>query len=284
MSQARDGSRSAESLSKADYLESLASWGKNPNPLFTLPNVSNDTMKPDWMHTCDEGIGALCAGQVLKELLKRYPGSNQDSRVKALWEHIVKIYDAKGVPAAKRLKNLTMKDIVKTKKAPDLDKKAAETRYFCPHLVTLTTEKSLHEGSLHDRAVHNVAKYLSKMYEAMEASNGKELVKAGRKLISQYMALEEEVVELDPSDSRAWRAKPKFHLLSHILDQVKLETISETLGITGMRLLQPPCRGFITERGGTAEPGKASEKVLLKWMSETDYLSISAASSCSGTK
>ena len=284
MSKARDGSRSAESLSKADYLESLASRGKNPNPLFTLPNVSNDTMKPDWMHTCDEGIGALCAGQVLKELLNHYPGSNQDSRVKALWEHIVNIYDAQGVPAAKRLKNLTMKDIVKTKKAPDLDKKAAETRYFCPHLVTLTTEKGLHEGSLHDRAVHNVAKYCSKMYQHMEDFNSKELVKAGRKLISQYMALEEEVVELDPSDSRAWRAKPKFHYLSHILDQVEAGNHprdtwnyrDETFAATMQRLYY--------RRGGTAQPGKASEKVLLKWMSETDYLSISAASSSSGTK
>lgn len=241
-------------------------------------------MKPDWMHTCDEGIGSLCAGQVLKELLKHYPGSNQDTRVKALWQHIVKIYDAKGVPAAKRLKNLTMKDIVKTKKAPDLDKKAAETRYFCPHLVTLTTEKSLHEGSLHDKAVHNVAKYLSKMYEAMEASDGKELVKAGRKLISQYMALEEEAVELDPENSKAWRAKPKFHLLSHILDQVEAGNHprdtwnyrDETFAATMQRLYY--------RRGGTAEPGKASEKVLLKWMNETDYLSISAASSSSGTK
>ncbi len=29
-------------------------------------------------------------------------------------------------------------------------------------------------------------------------------------------------------------------------------------------------------KGATAQPWKASEKVLLKWMSETDYLSISA--------
>ena len=87
--------------------------------------------------------------------------------------------------------------------------------------MTLTTEKSLHEGSLHDRAVHNVAKYCSRMYQNMENFNSKELVKAGSKLISQYMALEEELMESDPSDTRAWRAKPKFHYLSHILDQVE---------------------------------------------------------------
>ena len=149
--------------------------------------------------------------------------------------------------------------------------------------MTLTTEKSLHEGSLHDRAVHNVAKYCSEMYQHMEDFNSKELVKGGRKLISQYMALEEEVVELDPSDSRAWRAKPKFHYLSHILDQVEAGNHprdtwnyrDETFAATMQRLYY--------RRGGTVQPGKASEKVLLKWMNETDYLSISATSSSSGT-
>ena len=96
LSKARDGSRSTESFSKADYLECLASRDKNPNPLRTFPNISNGTMKPDRMHTCDEGIGALCAGQALKELPRHYPGSNQESKAKALWEHIVKIYDAQG--------------------------------------------------------------------------------------------------------------------------------------------------------------------------------------------
>ena len=172
----------------------------------------------------------------------------------------MKIYDAQEVPAAKRLKNLTIKDIVKTKKAPDLDKKAAETRYFCPHLVTLTTEKSLHEGSLHDRAVHNVAKYCSRMYQNMENFNSKELVKAGRKLISQYMALEEEVMESNPSDTRAWRAKPKFHYLSHILDQVELATIPETLGIIGMRLLLPQCNAFTTEEVAQHSLGRLQKK------------------------
>ena len=71
------------------------------------------------------GIGALCDGQVLKEVLYHYPGSNQESRVKALWEHIVKIYDAQGVPAAKRLKNWTIKDIAKTKNHQIWKKKAA---------------------------------------------------------------------------------------------------------------------------------------------------------------
>ena len=66
-------------------------------------------------------------------------------------------------------------------KATRPGEKAAETRCFW-HLVTLTAEKSLHEGSLHDRAVHNVTKYCSRMYQNMENFKSKELVKAGRKL------------------------------------------------------------------------------------------------------
>ena len=47
----------------------LEERGKEVNPLFTPPNLSNQTLMSDWMHACDEGTGALAAGQILKELL-----------------------------------------------------------------------------------------------------------------------------------------------------------------------------------------------------------------------
>jgi len=104
-----------QSLDKAAYLELLRERGKEMNPLFQLPNVSNDTMMPDWMHCVDEGVGAMAAGQVLKELLPFYPGSNQDERCANLWQHIQELYQEKGWPASRRLKKLTLKDIVKPK-------------------------------------------------------------------------------------------------------------------------------------------------------------------------
>ena len=134
-----------------DYLEER---GKEVNPLFTLPNVNNHTLMPDWMHACDEGTGALAAGQILKELLRFYEGSNVDERCSSLWGHIQELYVAQAWPSDKRLKKLTMKDIVKPKKVPELDGKAHEVRHFCPLLESLCKAKGLDEGDLHQMSTN----------------------------------------------------------------------------------------------------------------------------------
>ena len=85
------------------------------SPLFTFPNVSNGTMKVDWMHTVDEGVGAFIAGQVLKELSKHHTGSSMDSRVEELWNSLEKLYKEKKVPGEKRPKKLIVLDISKPK-------------------------------------------------------------------------------------------------------------------------------------------------------------------------
>ena len=277
-------SRARDGLNKAEYLDLLKARDKDMNPLFSLPNVSNGTMKVDWMHTVDEGVGAFTAGQVLKELAKHHAGSTMDSRVEELWNSLEKIYKEKKVPAEKRLKKLTVLDISKAKKAPELDKKAAEVRYFCPHLVDLANEKSLHEGSIHDKAVQKAAKYCSLTYVHMETFNAKELVKAGRKLISQYMALEQEALDHDEEDTKTWRLKPKFHLFSHLLDEVAAGNHPRNTWNYKDETFAGTMQKLYASKGGNAKPGKAAEKLLLKWMSETDPLSISKASSSKGSR
>ena len=55
----------------------------------------------------------------------------------------------------------------------------------------------------------------------MEDFDKKRLQKSGEKFMSQYMALEEEALHLDPEDSLTWRGKPKLHYLGHILDEAR---------------------------------------------------------------
>lgn len=49
---------------------------------------------------------------------------------------------------------MTLKDIVKPKKAAELDCKAHEVRHFCPLLECLCKAKCLHEGTPHHKAVY----------------------------------------------------------------------------------------------------------------------------------
>ena len=68
--------RESQSLSKAEFLESVKTREKMVCPLFDLPGVTNQLMFPDWMHVMDEGFGALVAGQILYSLLPFYPGTS----------------------------------------------------------------------------------------------------------------------------------------------------------------------------------------------------------------
>ena len=263
--------RLEKTMDKDAYLTFLMDRGKSINPLFQLPNVSNGTIMPDWMHVCDEGSLAVAAVQILKELLQSFPGTSQDERCANLWQEIQKMYEERDFPACKRLKKLTVKDIVKPKKAPVLDCKAHEVRDFCPLLEPLCKRQCLREGTWHEKAVYKVAKYCSHMYNSLEASNKEELVKAGRKFISQYMALEAEVQASDGSEVRLWRSKPKLHLLAHILDLVELGNHPKDSWSYKDETFAGSLQTLFFRRGGKFQPGKASEKVLLRWMSATPF-------------
>lgn len=274
--------REGKSLDKAAYLAFLADREKEVNPLFNLPNVSNKTLVPDWMHVCDEGIGALAAGQILKELLPAHEGNTQEERCYSLWQHIQELYTTQAWPREKRLRKLTVKDIVKPKKVPELDGKAHEVRHFCPLLESLCKAKGFHEGTLHQRAVYKVAKYCSQMYKSLEEANLNQLVKSGRKFISQYMALEEEATYIEP-ETRLWRCKPKCHYLAHLLDKVAQGSHPKDSWNYRDETFAGEIQTLFFRRGGKFQPGLASEKVLLKWMADTPALQLqqSAASSSS---
>ncbi|CAE7730017.1 unnamed protein product [Symbiodinium sp. CCMP2592] len=270
--------RQNQSLSKAEFEESLRDRNKHVSPLFGLPGVCNKTMKPDWMHVVDEGCGAHAAGHVLNELLAKFPDRGVEKRAERLWEEVQSLYKAKGIPACRRLKKLTAKDIVKPGKAPELAAKAAETRYFCTDvLLPLVESKRLQEGSLHDQAVYNVAKYCAQMYQHMEDFDPKRLQKSGEKFMSQYMALEEEALHLDPEDSLTWRGKPKLRYLGHLLDEARKgihpkdfwNYRDETEGYHFQKLW--------FRAGGVTTRGHQTEQVLLKWGHDEPFFSLKEA-------
>ena len=265
--------RKASSLNKAEFLECLERRGKHVSPLLMLPGVCNKTIKPDWMHVVDEGCAAHAAGMVLQELLRFTPDRGVDSKARRLWEEIQSLYKAKAVPASRRLSKLTAKDICKPGKAPQLAAKAAECRYFCQDiLLDLVDSKGLHMLGPHERAVHNVARYLARMYGHMENFDSKKLQKYGEKFISQYMALEAEA--LHEEDNLTWHSKPKIHFLGHILDEAR----------EGMRPkdswnYRDETEGYQFQKLWFRRGGRTTkaEKVLLKWAHEQPFLSLKEA-------
>ena len=124
-------SEERKSKSLQEWVEALKRRKKEVSPLFAQPGISNASAKPDWRHVADEGSCALAAGQVLSELLSKCEGSTKEKRAQTLWTELKAWYEKLKIPACRRLKRLTLKDIVKPGKAPDLDAKSAEVRDFC---------------------------------------------------------------------------------------------------------------------------------------------------------
>ena len=63
--------------------------------------------------------------------------------------------------------------------------------------------------------------WLGTVPRCMGTWRSKKLQKTGEKFISQYLALEAEAQHLNPDDSQTWRAKPKLHVLGHLLDEAR---------------------------------------------------------------
>lgn len=148
---------------------------------------------------------------------------------------------------------------------------------FALWLECLCKAKGLHEGSVHQKAVYKVAKYCSKMYKCLEEGNLLELEKAGRKFVSQYMALEAEATSADESEVKLWRSKPKFHLTSHILDLVSLWHNPKDSWNYRDETFAGCMQKLSFRRGGKFEPGMAAEKLLLRWMADIPFLHFAAA-------
>ena len=78
----------------------------------------------------------------------------------------------------------------------------------------------------------------------------------------------------DEEDTSTWRAKPKLHLLGHILDEARgghnpkdtWNYMDETVAFQFQQL-------FYT-RGGNPKPGHQTEKVLFKWAAEEKLFSL----------
>ena len=257
--------RQAQSLQKADWLANLEERGKAASPFFQLANLSNKSMKPDWMRVMDEGIASSIAGQCIHEFQKYCPGRNKDLRTKELYKMIKSIYEKEGTAHSMRLQKLSVKDYQKAKKSPELEGKAAHIRGFCPYLHELANSLLPAEGTAHDRAVAKLAKFCSNVYRSLEKADLPRLERCGRLLKEQWMSLEKAAVSKD--EHLHYHSRPKWHLFDHILDDIKFTSMNpkdtwcykdETYGYT--------LQQYFTARGGKNNCQISAQRVLMSWM------------------
>jgi len=106
------------------------------------------------------------------------------------------------------------------------------------------------------------------MYTSLEKADLAQLVRHGRLLKQQWMALETEAQAQD--DFVNFHSKPKWHFFDHLLDQVQ-----EGLHPKSTWCYQDETFGHLLQG---FDPSSHANKVLLAWMAEEEFPSFFKAS------
>lgn len=246
---------------KETFVHNVISMGKKLSSFWGPPeHIPSLLLCPDWLHSCDQGVGADIAGNLLVEVAQKCPGNNFKERLSHLWKDIQKLYVEFQTPY--KFQTLNPEGLNKGKKSkgpPTLKGLAAQVRYMVP-LLPVLTNKYLDMSVAHNLACHRLARFLAQAYEAMECNDTAALLKAGQKMAQQYVELEKEALEKE--NSTDFHIMPKLHLFQHLCEMKHPPKDTwcykdETFGHTVSKLF--------TRRGGKDNPGHNASEVLDRW-------------------
>lgn len=188
--------------------------GLTISPLFSIPWVTKDICRIDWLHCADQGVAADYLANLFLMLAEKLPGRSIDARVSSLWARLQAFYDENNVDD--RLQNLTKTMIKQPKKAPKLRGGAAQVRALVPFGLKMA-EELLAGGTPKEEAALIGMRHLANCYAALSheaifyADNLRE---NSCKFALQYCAL-----ELFDDDPKSWRVKPKLHMFLELCSE-----------------------------------------------------------------
>ena len=243
-------------LGTCDLMRLIVSNGKHLSPIWTIPWLTNEIFRIDWLHAADQGVAADWMGNVFKFLVRRSPGANLKAKHIHLWNRVLEFYDDKHVHD--RLNALTPTMIQAKGKPPKLRCSAAQCRALIPFAYEQTrglsdvdaTEQAIKVGTLH----------LWRCYEALSSKSifSKDiLLESSVKFALQYVALS--TIDENTSD---WRVKPKLHMFLEVCSDGSLPSMfwcyrDEDYGGSVARLAR--------RRGGLLSAQSFSRTFLQRW-------------------
>ena len=180
--------------------------GGTVSPALSLPGITIDVFKIDWLHAVDIGVGADFAGALLWHILKKLPGHGRKEKSDAMWELIQAHYDANDTPD--RLHDFTERTVKARKAYPKFRGQAAILRHLIPFCLEVA-EIHCVSGSAVDDAALNAMRHLHTCYHTLSGScifRSDLLRDSASRFVTLFAALQ----RLQPNN---WRVKPKAHLL-----------------------------------------------------------------------
>ena len=122
----------AQRLSPEQFVARQRMAGARASPLFSCPGFTTACVKPDWLHTADQGVAADALGNIFLEVADEMAGPNREAKVKELWGMIRQWYARTNCPS--RLDNLVVDMLQQRGKPPKLRCKSGSVQIpgpFC---------------------------------------------------------------------------------------------------------------------------------------------------------
>ena len=217
-----DASWRSERLSLADFVERQIRRGKRVTPLLSIPGVSLNTFRRDWLHAVDQGVGADALGNLFKVFVSKMPGSSQKEKVAALWEEVDRWYHINHVKD--KLVGLRWGGIQQKKSSPKLKGNAACVRALIP-FADETAQKLLDTNDLVESAMLSLIRNLHECYKCLALDEPGWIDRfrsCSANFAEQYAGLESQAEKLD------WKVKPKMHVFLEMSLDVSKPSLSWT--------------------------------------------------------
>ena len=195
-------------------MQTILENGAKISPLFTIPWVTKDLCRIDWLHCADQGVTADWLGNLFIMFVSKMEGGSHATRVNALWDRVQQFYTEKSV--GDRLHNLLPTMLKQPKKSPKLRGSAAQVRALVPFALKCA-EDLLAGGSPAEIAALVGTRHLSECYKALSHESiffADVLRENSIAFALQYCALEQFF-----EHPKAWRVKPKLHLFLEICSE-----------------------------------------------------------------
>ena len=203
-------------ITTQEFIKRQMETGRRISPILFVFGVETYLFRVDWLHSCDQGVGADLAGNIFEALLPKLPGRNKEERCHSLNEKLQAWYERVGCDD--RIKGLQEKFFKRPSKTqpPKLKGSAAQVRAIIPFVQELADEHCDATVPL-EAAMQTACKHLGHCYQALARSSAacrdEALYSSSQAFVSQYHALHL------AGDGVAFRCKPKTHLFLELCSQ-----------------------------------------------------------------
>ena len=200
-------------LNHFQAMERMLQDGGSVSPAFSIPWLTLDALRIDWLHCADQGVTAVFLGGLFHMFLSdRTYGNNEEDRCARLWASIQDFYNREQTPD--RLHNLTVTMVKPKRGAIELSGSGAQVRSLVPFA------KEMVDGwaeplDVEAFTARSCMRHLARCYFFLQHN----LQPQADSLLDNALAFHAGLLVLHGLHAKRWQLRPKLHMFLELCSE-----------------------------------------------------------------